>query len=635
MTLPQYSNQFFPARFYEQESHADIINRVCNALEINTNSVEEFISSLPFSCNDATCGCENEFQAVVVGSSTDVDLPIIIRESTCYKNLLKRNERDGEHHKKIAGFEAYLNPERPARSSKHEEVWENSWVRLPMQQLNLYANQILDMDFYRDKQNPSGGYRKDMKRFFMEKNGTRYLRVPVSYLLKIALADAVGNPSVHHRLRSIAKGMMACCISDNSSPEVLSFFPSSIKSKAGRKLKVVRESAIRFLLIQLLTAYANTRFKLLENGQRVLVYFASHTPRRQKEFSHVIPDALYRDLFMSPCLSGWDKGEEKTAYMHTCHKVLSRSRLNAVNKLKDAGIITSNLVVLPNISDVSLANNGTHISIGSKKITRLLKEGSSEFTPADEKYLGDLCIKICEHFLPLFVGTYSATPYRLDFEDFHPEKILGFLPHELDFTHLRMLWKQWKKKADLKIFSQPLTPFGPEIMDRTIRRAFGLKGDIVPDFRLIDYFAAVMSTDENSALDGQEGNEKRLAGDLQEMGIFDERMSLYMLMRLRKESVHGFSGIEARYYSTFESLFNDLGGAIQLQRILLTFAWKMILEQNVTHDDIPDLPEVESERRQIFFGAAIGVKTVFIRENTHNHFLASILSMIRKKKESV
>ncbi|MBF0111610.1 MAG: hypothetical protein HQK74_02625 [Desulfamplus sp.] len=287
--------------------------------------------------------------------------------------------------------------------------------------------------------------------------------------------------------------------------------------------------------------------------------------------------------------------------------------------------------MFPNISDVSLANNGTHISIGSKKISQLLRDESPYFTNRDEKYLGDLSIKICEHFLPLFVGTYSATPYRLDFEDFHPENILGFLPHELDFTHLRMLWKEWKKKAGLKIFSQPITPFGPEAMDHFISKIFSLKGDIVPDFRLIDYFAAVMSTDENSALNGKEGNEKGLAMDLQDMGIFDARMSLYMLLRLRKNSIHGFSGIEARYYSTFESLFADLGDAIQIQRLIMMLAWKLILEEKITHDDIPDTPEVESERRQIFFGAAIGIKSVFIKEDTPNNFLQHILSIIQKR----
>ena len=641
-----------------QESHSEILERVRRALKIDARTPDTFAASLPFSPEDCTCGCENELQAVVVGSSDAVDLPISIQESTCYRNLLKRHKRDGEHQKKIEGFEAYLYPasstsskyrtkrkrERPrsriqapsvstASDLAKDEIWENSWVRFPRTQLNLYANQILERDLHRDKPNPSAGYRKDLSRFFVDVNGMEYLRVPISYLLKLSLADAVGNPAIHTHLRSTAKKMMACYLSDNSSPEIISFFPSPVSTKIGREMKPVRETALRFLLTQLLTGYANTRFKLLENGQRALAYFASHTHQRQKAFNNVIPDAFYRDLFMSPCLSGWDHGEEKHAYMHRCHRVLSRSRLNAVNKLKDAGIITSNLVVLPNISDVSLANNGTHVSFGSNKITTLLKENAPDFTPADEKYLGDLVIKICEHFLPLFVGTYSATPYRLDFEDFHPEKILGFLPHELDFTHLRMIWKQWKKKSGLKILSRPITPFGPELLDRSIRRIFSLKGDIVPDFRLIDYFAAVMSTDENSLLDGKEGNEARLSQDLQEMGIFDTRLSLYMLLRLRKVSIHGFSGMEARYFSTFESLFDDLGEAIQLQRIILTLAWKMILEERVTHDDIPDIPEMESERRQIFFGSAIGIKTVFIHENSPNRFLSTLLTTVQQRKK--
>lgn len=644
----------FPEEHLQESSHHEIIQRVRRALDIDDRSPKARVASLPFSAEDCTCGCENELQAVVMGSTESVDLPITIRESNCYKNLVKRHERDGEHQRKINGFNAYLLPESTSlvsgvnQKKKHSfhlwkrnkeerdpsranSVWENSWVRFPRKQLNLYANQILDSDLHCDKQNPSAGYRKDMERFLVKIDGDEYVRIPVSYLLKLAMADAVGSPAIHSRLRTTAKQMMSCFLSDNSSPEIISFFPSVVKTETGKASKPVRETALRFLLIQLVTAYANTRFQLIQNGQRALTYFASHTHQRQKEFNHVIPDAFYRDLFMSPCLSGWDRGEEKHAYMHLCHRVLSRSRLNTLSKLKDAGIVTSNLVVLPDISDVSLADNGTHISFGSRKITALLKQGAPDFSPSDEKYLGDLSIKICEHFLPLFVGTYSAAPYRIDFEDFHPEKILGFLPHELDYTHLRMLWKQWKKKAALKIFGRPVTPFGPELLDQAIRKSFSLKGDLVPDFRLIDYFAAVMSTDQNSVLDGQEGNEARLSKDLQEMGIFDARLSLYMLLRLRKEAVHGFSGLEARYFSTFESLFDDMGDAIQLQRIILTLSWKMILEEQVTHDEIPDIPEVESERRQIFFGAAIGIKTVFIHENSPNRFLSRLMETIQKR----
>ncbi len=57
---------------------------------------------------------------------------------------------------------------------------------------------------------------------------------------------------------------------------------------------------------------------------------------------------------MNPCLSGWDVGEAKQEYMHLCHRVLSRSQLNAVIKLKEAGINSSNLIVLPSMSNISL-----------------------------------------------------------------------------------------------------------------------------------------------------------------------------------------------------------------------------------------------------------------------------------------
>src|SRR5208337_2500972 len=295
-----------------------------------------------------------------------------------------------------------------------------------------------------------------------------------------------------------------------------------------------RETGKRYLLTQLLVMYANESFALRASGQKALVYFAPHPPVRQQELNKHISDTFYRELFMSPCLSGWDRGEEKHRYMQLCHQVLSRSQLNAVAKLREAGIIVNNLVVLPNLSNVSLANNGTHLSIGSRKLGKLLGDPSSGFTAAHEKRLGDLVIKMTEHFLPLFVGTYSAAPYRLAFTDFHPERALGFLPHELDYTHLRMIWRRWKKKADLSVFGHSLTPFGPEWLDRMMSGLFRLKGDFVPDFRLIDYLVCLMSSERSPALDGSLGNCERLRSDLADMGVFDGQMSVYLLYKLRE-----------------------------------------------------------------------------------------------------
>ena len=115
-------------------------------------------------------------------------------------------------------------------------------------------------------------------------------------------------------------------------------------------------------------------------GQQAILYFSPHPPLRQKKLNACISDAFYRELFMSPCLSGWNDGEAKHNYMHLCHEVLSRSHLNAVVKLKDAGILLSNLAILPTISNTSLANNGTHVKLGSRKLFRLSQDPRSGFT---------------------------------------------------------------------------------------------------------------------------------------------------------------------------------------------------------------------------------------------------------------
>ncbi|HEY6402623.1 MAG TPA: hypothetical protein VI479_14500, partial [Blastocatellia bacterium] len=53
-----------------------------------------------------------------------------------------------------------------------------------------------------------------------------------------------------------------------------------------------------------------------------------------------------------------------------------------------------------------------------------------------------------------------------------------------------------------------------------------------------------------------------------------------------------------------------------------------------THVDIPDKPFVESERRQIFFGAAIGLPTFFVKRDTPNQLLRAILSRTKRTRAS-
>jgi hypothetical protein len=355
---------------------------------------------------------------------------------------------------------------------------------------------------------------------------------------------------------------------------------------------------------------------------------------RQKQLNNAISDAYYRELFMSPCLSGWDDGESKHAYMNLCHQVLSRSQLNAVSKLREAGIIVNNLVVLPNLSNTSLANNGTHVSLGSRMLSEAMRSGDSDFGAREEKLIGDLTIKIVEHFLPLFVGAYSAAPYRFDFADFHPERVLGFLPHELDYTHLRMLWREWRKKADLNVLGYRMTPFGPQWIDRSVSSLFRLKGDWVTDYRLIDYPVVLMSTQRSPGLDGTLGNGDRLKRDLTDFGVFDMKMSLYLLYRLREFEVMGFTGFEGRHYSLFESMTGDLSHAVDMQILITALAFKYQALGKLTHAHIPDSPLIESERRQIFFGAAIGTPTFLVRADTSNQFLQAILKRTAKTRSS-
>ena len=467
---------------------------------------ETIITSLPFSVGDVTAGSESELQAVVAGDKRHVDLPLIIEQSNYFANMMKRAASGETSQRAVADLERFL-------ADNSSNVWENSWVRFPLKRLSAYARQVLDQDLLADKQNPAAGQRADAARFFFHAaDGKVMLRLPISYLIKLALADLIGSQQILPDLiRQTGIRLLGHYLNDNTSPETFSFNVVSLTPQNGMGAAIARETAIRFLMTQLLILYANQAFGITEHGQQAMAYFAPHPPVRQKELNDHIPDSFYRELFMSPCLSGWDKGEDKFRYMQLCHQVLSRSQLNAVAKLKDAGIILNNLVVLPNVSNVSLANNGTHISIGSRRLTAALQDSGSGFKAVHEKLLGDLVIKISEHFLPLFVGSYTAAPFRLAFSDFHPEKALGFLSHELDYTHLRMLWRRWRKKADISIFGQSVTPFGPPALDSFLSRAFGLKGDFVPDYRLVDYLVCLLSTDRSPALKRPAGQHRSAA----------------------------------------------------------------------------------------------------------------------------
>jgi hypothetical protein len=234
----------------------------------------------------------------------------------------------------------------------------------------------------------------------------------------------------------------------------------------------------------------------------------------------------------------------------------------------------------------------------------------------------------------LFVGTYTAAPYRLDFTHFHPERLLSFLPHELDFTHLRLLWREWKEKAEISPCGRPLTPYGQRSFDRVLAKLFRLRGDWVPDGRLLTYPVAWLASESTSALDGTAGNVQRLTSELDELGILDERMSFYMPLRLRERHRDGYSGFEARYYSLFPSYDRDMVPTASLQQLLLALAYRLAVQGDVTHEQIPDDPSTESERRQPFFYSAAGLPAFYVRHDTGNYFLCQLLQHCLEMRRS-
>jgi hypothetical protein len=143
-----------------------------------------------------------------------------------------------------------------------------------------------------------------------------------------------------------------------------------------------------------------------------------------------------------------------------------------------------------------------------------------------------------------------------------------------------------------------------------------------------------MSTDESPALDGTLGNDLRLRRDLADLGVFDPKMTMYLLYRNREYARLSFSGYEGRYYSLFHSIIDDMGEATDLQMLMTALAYKYIFRGEVSHDHIPDEPSVESERRQIFFGTAIGIPTFYVRKDSRNRFMMKVIAKTEKNRNS-
>lgn len=188
--------------------------------QIDPAAPESSLEKIPFVPGDAAAGIENELQTAVIGGKHTVDLPLSIRESDFFKNIRKRVHTGESTGWPVSELEKYLD-------SGHGEVWENSWVRFPKQLLSRYAQQVLNFDLLSDKSCPGSGQRTDMSRFVFTQQQEEWVRIPVSYLIKLSLADVVRrcNRKIP-MVQTIGEQLMPHFLSDNTSPESYSFHPA-------------------------------------------------------------------------------------------------------------------------------------------------------------------------------------------------------------------------------------------------------------------------------------------------------------------------------------------------------------------------------------------------------------------------
>ncbi len=141
---------------------------------------------LPFGLDDVTAGSETELQAAVMGDRECVDLPIRIRDSNYFANIVRRAASGDTSERAITDLEEYL-------SDNPDSIWENSWVRFPVNQMTVHARKVFAHDLLQDKKKVLGALRSDAHKFVYSENGQEFVRVPISYVMKLALADAISS----------------------------------------------------------------------------------------------------------------------------------------------------------------------------------------------------------------------------------------------------------------------------------------------------------------------------------------------------------------------------------------------------------------------------------------------------------
>ncbi|MEM6456650.1 MAG: hypothetical protein AAF772_16285, partial [Acidobacteriota bacterium] len=463
--------------------------------------------------------------------------------------------------------------------------WPHARVRLDPQRLGRRALAVLADDLAR---RPSA----DRDRFA---TADGRCRLPAGDALRLALIDALdaaGGGDVR-AVEAAIETLAGCFSNDNTAPETASLYVQD--GSDGRA--VAAEAALRHLLVQLLTAWVNAAWGVRDEGQRLSV-FAHPTPTVElRRLGDALSPDDFREALLNPCL-GWPSGPSKAAYMHLCHRVLGQHPARAEDALAAAGCAPARDAdrrAAARAAQVSLVHNGLHLSLGSR---RLSAAGAPEAAVA--RVLAASVPEV-EAFLPLFVGTFSAAPRALAPEDCTPLRRLAHAAHAIDADGLRGLWQGWSRRSDGRRSWRMRLGFGRRAAPALLR-----------DARLLDFPVALAARDGISAFDGRVDGDVRLAQTLDNAGIFDRRMSLYLPLKLRLRSRHGFAGLEGRMHSLCPR-FADLAQLAQLQRLLQAHAMRMTAETAGAGDAQARLrrrltPAAERARRLPMLAAALGAE---------------------------
>jgi hypothetical protein len=168
------------------------------------------VSRLPFVGADGTAGAEAELQASVQGSRRTVDLPLAISGSDFLTNIQRRAAVGDTAPRQLHALERFLD-------ANTDGVWDNSWVRFPRRLLGAAAAEVFRGDLRADKSDASDRLRGDATKFVVVERGIEYARVPISYLLKLALADATAAlPERPEAVRKTGRRLLGHFLSDNT-----------------------------------------------------------------------------------------------------------------------------------------------------------------------------------------------------------------------------------------------------------------------------------------------------------------------------------------------------------------------------------------------------------------------------------